>query len=144
MKKILFFTAVLLLFTFDAMALAQRMSVSASIANIRMGPGTKYDTIWQVERHYPIKVLKKSGQWLQFRDFEGDEGWIHKSLVAKTPTVITIKEKCNIRSGPGARFKVLGVVEKGIPFKVLKRKGAWFEVKHADGDGGWIYQTLVW
>ncbi len=144
MKKTLLFTAILLFFAFDAMALAQRMAVSGAIANIRMGPGTKYDIIWQAERYFPIKVVETSGAWFRFRDFEGDEGWIHKSLAAKTSTVITIKEKCNIRSGPGARFKVLGVVEKGIPFKVLKRKGAWIEVEHADGDGGWIYKTLVW
>ncbi len=144
MKKTLLFTAVLLLLTFDAMAFAQRLSITASIANVRMGPGTKHDIIWQVERHYPIKVVEKSGQWYRFRDFEGDEGWVHKSLVGKTPTVITIKEKCNVRSGPGARFKVLGVVDRGIPFKVLNRKGSWIEVKHADGDGGWIHKTLVW
>ncbi len=144
MKKTLLFTAVLLFFAFDGMALAQRMAVSASIGNVRVGPGTKYDIIWQVERNFPIKVVEKSGAWYRFRDFEGDEGWIHTSLVAKFASVVTIKENCNIRSGPGVRFTSLGVVDKGIPFKVLKRKGAWIEVEHADGDGGWIYKTLVW
>jgi SH3-like domain-containing protein len=34
--------------------------------------------------------------------------------------------------------------EKGVPFKVLQRKGKWLQIRHADGDKGWIHQKLVW
>ncbi len=95
-------------------AAAERLSVSAQIANIRSGPATTYDILWQVQKYYPILVLKKSGPWINFKDFEGDEGWIHRSLIQQTPTVITIKEKCNIRSGPGAQNRILFTVEKGM------------------------------
>ena len=123
---------------------AERLSVSAQIANIRSGPATTYDVLWQVQKHYPILVLKKSGSWINFKDFEGDEGWIHKSLLQKTPTVITIKEKCNVRSGPGIQNRILFSVEKGIPFRKIKQEGKWIHIEHADGDRGWIYHTLVW
>jgi SH3-like domain-containing protein len=125
-------------------AAAERLSVSAQIANIRSGPATSYDVLWQVQKYYPILVLKKSGPWINFKDFEGDEGWIHQSLVQKTPTVITIKEKCNVRSGPGTQNRILFSVEKGIPFRRIKREDRWIHIEHADGDRGWIYQTLVW
>ena len=100
----------------------ERLTVSASIANIRSGPGTNYDTLWQVNKYYPIKVIKKVGSWFQFVDFEGDKGWIYSALVRKIPSVITIKENCNIRSGPGAKYSVLFQTEKGVAFKVIKRK----------------------
>ncbi|MGD8882880.1 MAG: SH3 domain-containing protein, partial [Desulfobacterales bacterium] len=35
-------------------------------------------------------------------------------------------------------------VEKGIPFKVLKRENNWIHIEHADGDKGWIHKSLVW
>ncbi|MEA1968433.1 MAG: SH3 domain-containing protein, partial [Thermodesulfobacteriota bacterium] len=35
-------------------------------------------------------------------------------------------------------------VEKGVPFKVLQKKGNWMKIEHSDGDVGWIYKTLVW
>jgi SH3-like domain-containing protein len=123
---------------------AERLSVSAKIANIRSGPGTTFDVLWQVQKNYPILVLKKSGSWINFKDFESDEGWIHKSLIHKTPTVITIKERCNVRSGPGTQNSVLFSVEKGIPFQKIKKEGNWIHIEHADGDRGWIYHTLVW
>ena len=78
------------------------------------------------------------------KDFEGDKGWLHKSLVSKIPTVITKNDTCNIRSGPGTNHGVLFTVEKGIPFKVLKRKGSWINIEHSDGDKGWIHKALVW
>ncbi len=128
----------------SGVAMAERLAVSASVANIRSGPGTEYDIIWQVGKYHPIQIIKKSGTWYRFRDFEQDEGWIHKSLVSKIRTIITKKKKSNIRSGPGTRHKIVFTVEKGIPFRVIKRKGSWIIIEHADGDKGWIYEALVW
>ncbi len=134
----------ILLILFTGTAFAERFSVSSDTANIRSGPGTNHDILWKVEKYHPIFLLKKTGVWYHFRDFEGDEGWIHKSLVNKTSTVITKSATANIRSGPGTKNKILFTVEKGIPFKVLKRKGKWIRIRHADGDTGWIHKSLVW
>jgi SH3-like domain-containing protein len=125
-------------------ALAERLTVNSAIANIRSGPGTNYDILWNVEKNHPLYILEKSGNWYRFRDFEGDEAWIHKSLLEKMPAVITIKDKCNVRSGPGTNNKVLFTIEKGIPFKVLNKQGSWIQIEHADGDQGWIHKSLVW
>ena len=123
---------------------SERLTVSVSEANIRSGPGTNYDIIWKVGKYYPIKVIKRTGAWYLFVDFEGDEGWIENTLVRKIPAVITIKEDVNIRSGPGTKYSVAFQAEKGVAFKIIKRKGSWINVEHADGDKGWIYKALVW
>jgi SH3-like domain-containing protein len=136
--------SIVLLIIFSSIAIAERLTATSSIANIRSGPGTKYDILWKIGKYHPILVLKKSGNWYRFRDFEGDKGWIHKSLVRNIPSVITNKEKCNVRSGPGTKYKILFATEKGVPFKTLKRKGNWIHVQHADGDKGWIHKSLVW
>ena len=125
-------------------ALAERLSITAPVANIRSGPESKSEILWKVEKYHPIFVIKKSDSWYYFRDFEDDRGWIHKSLVSSVPSVITKKDLCNIRSGPSTKDKVLLSVEKGIPFKVLEKKGRWLHVEHTDGDRGWIFDALVW
>jgi SH3-like domain-containing protein len=125
-------------------ATAERLAVVAPTANIRSGPGTQYDILWKVEKYYPLLVIEKSESWYYFRDFEDDKGWVHQSLVEKVETVITNKDLCNIRSGPGTGEKILFTVEKGIPFKVLKRTDSWLNIEHADGDKGWIHNSLVW
>jgi len=140
----IFSISIVLVIIFSSTVFAERLSIASSIANIRSGPGTKHDVLWQVAKYHPILVLKKTGTWYHFRDFEDDKGWIHKSLVRKISTVITNKNKCNLRSGPGTKFKILFTTEKGVPFKILKRRDNWIHVQHADGDKGWIHKSLVW
>lgn len=140
-KKFLIFWVI---FLTAGTAFAERLAVSVPKANIRSGPGSEYEVIWNCEKYYPIDVLKKSGEWYRFKDFEGDEGWIHNSIVDDTRTVITKTEKSNIRSGPGTEFDIVFTVEKGVPFKVIEKKEDWLNIQHADGDKGWIFETLVW
>jgi SH3-like domain-containing protein len=139
-----FFLPVVLIVTTCGDALAERLTVKTSVANIRSGPGTEHDILWKVEQYHPLFIIGTSGSWYKFRDFEGDEGWIHQSLMDNIPSVVTIKKNCNVRSGPGTAFEIVFTVGKGIPFKVNKRKGNWIHIRHADGDRGWIYKTLVW
>ena len=134
----------LLIIVFTGVANAERLAVSAPVANIRSGPGTAHNVLWKVEQYFPVLVIQKSGEWYRFEDFEGDKGWVHQSLVGKIPAVITRNDTSNIRSGPGTNNPVLFSVEKGIPFKVLKRKDKWIQIEHADGDKGWIHRSLVW
>lgn len=141
---ILSLVLVISIFISSGTCLAERLAVTATVGNIRSGPGATHDILWQVEENYPLEIIKKSGKWYFFKDFENDEGWIHKSLVGKKASVVTKKEKCNIRSGPGTRFKVLFTVEKGVPFKVIRKEKNWLYIEHADGDQGWVHRSLVW
>ena len=140
-QSIIIFLVIMLL---AGTASAERLAVSAPVANIRSGPGTSHNVLWKVEKYFPLRVIEKSGEWYHFEDFEGDKGWVHQSLVSKISAVVTKNDECNIRSGPGTSNKIIFTVEKGIPFKVLKRKGSWIHIEHADGDKGWIHKSLIW
>lgn len=126
-------------------AWAERMSVDADKANIRSGPGTdKYDVLWEVERYHPVEVIRRQSDWVFFRDFEGDEGWIHATLLGKDVTVITCTDMVNIRAAPGTQHDVIFRAERGVPFQVLKRQDDWIQIRSADGDEGWIHKKMVW
>jgi len=144
-KKTLFIVFILLLLLAAASVVqAERLSVKTNIANVRSGPSTSDAVIWQVEKYHPLNVLRTQGDWCLFEDFEGDRGWIHRSLLVSAKSVIVKKNKCNVRSGPGTGNAIFFTVDKGVPFKVLEEKGKWLHVIHADGDKGWIYRSLVW
>jgi len=134
----------LLVWLVAATAMAERLTVTAAVANIRTGPGTGYDVGWKVERYHPIRVVEKRGVWYRFVDYAGDSAWVHRSLLGKVPAVITRKKLCNIRTGPGQNNAVSQTIEDGIPFKLLRKKGRWLHIEHADGDRGWIHNSLVW
>ncbi|MCD6292630.1 MAG: SH3 domain-containing protein [Deltaproteobacteria bacterium] len=146
-KSLLNVLLVTLLFSFVLLGsaqAAQRMSVKVGLANIRSEPRKSAEIAWQVTKYHPFQVVKKKGNWYQCKDFEGDSGWIYKTLLSSTATVITIKENCNVRSGPGSKNRILFIVDREVPLKVLKRQGRWLQIMHEDGDKGWIHASLVW
>jgi SH3-like domain-containing protein len=142
--RTLFIVAIVLIAFSGIASAAERLAVIGKIVNIRSGPGTKYDILCEAETFYPVILIEKSGNWYKVKDFEGDVGYIYKSLVGKVSSVITVKEKCNIRSGPGIEHDVLFISNRGVPFKVLDREGKWIHVQHAAGHEGWIHTSLVW
>jgi SH3-like domain-containing protein len=143
MKKIILL--ILLAFVLCAgTASAERLSVGFDKANVRSGPGTNYEILWSSGKYYPVDIIKTSGNWCQIRDFEGDTGWIHRSLLEEVPAVIVKGTIVNVRKGPGKDFEVLFQAEKGVSFKVLKRQKKWLKVEHADGEVGWIHESLAW
>ena len=122
---------------------AKMVSISKKKVNMRSGPGKKYDVIWEIEKDYPLMILKSRGKWLKVKDYENDEGWIYQPLTYKRPYLIVKNKKVNIRSGPGKGYKIIATAEKGEVFLKLKQKNSWVKVEQ-DGFTGWIHRNLLW
>jgi len=120
------------------------VSINADNVNMRSGPGDKYAVLWELGTGYPLKVLEHQGSWFKVEDFEGDEGWIYKTLVAREPHLIVKKRRVNMRSGPGDNYRVVGKANYGVVFKTLEVKNGWARVKHENGMIGWISRSLLW
>ena len=145
MRGIKIFVLVFSFLLFAAAAAGARMvSVKGRKVNLRAGPGTKYEVLWELGRGFPLKVIKRKGGWLKVRDFENDEGWLLARLVNRVPHMVVKRRRVNIRSGPGKRYRLVGKANYGVVFRTLKRKGAWVKVRHENGTTGWILRKLLW
>ncbi len=147
MKKILLsgLLAVMLAISFGTQALA--LCVSAPEANLRGGPGTKYEKRWLVFKYTALKKIAKRKGWYKVRDVDGDVHWIFGRLVTDRYRCAVVKvEKANVRTGPGTRFKksAMSPAIKYDSFKVIRRKGEWVKVMDEFGDKGWIHRKLLW
>lgn len=99
----------------------------------------------ELSKGYPLKIVKRQGDWVKIIDYEGDTGWVHASLVEKGSTVIVkAKNKINMRSGPSTKSKIVAEVYRGVVLAKIAKKGKWVKVKHDDGVVGWIYKPLLW
>ncbi|MFQ5916342.1 MAG: SH3 domain-containing protein [Nitrospiraceae bacterium] len=128
----------------EAPLTAEIVRVKVKLANIRSGPGTRFEKIWVVPRNYPYRVLKRQGKWLKVRDFEGFEDWIYGPLTDHKPAAVVKVNRANVRKGPGTNYPVLFRSDMGVPFLVLEKRGKWVKVRHADGERGWIFRKLLW
>jgi len=128
---------------------AYALCVKVPVANLRSGPGTKFDRIWKAFKYTPLEKITRRGQWYKVKDVDGDIQWIHRKLVTDRYRCAMVKvDKANIRRGPGTRFKTkpspLSPAMRYESFKVLKTKGSWVEVIDEFGDIGWIHRKLLW
>ncbi|MEN8232033.1 MAG: SH3 domain-containing protein [Thermodesulfobacteriota bacterium] len=117
--------------------------------NLRKGPSTQYPIIWELGKGFPLKVIGSKGKWLKVSDFESDVGWIYKNLVSRKPHLVVktnrnSRDRINIRSGPGTKYKIVGKAEYGVVFKTLERGAGWVKVRHEKGLTGWIKRSLLW
>lgn len=52
-------------------------------------------------------------------------------------------DNINLRSGPGAKYRVLWELGRGFPLEVLKRTGEWYRVRDFEGAIGWVHRDGV-
>jgi len=142
MKKGLLVLAGVLFLGSSAWA-AEYLSVARDGINIRSGPNTSADVLFELPMGYPVQVLSREGQWVKVVDYEGDKGYVFESLLSKTPTVIVKVAECNIRSGPSTQEAVVGNVTKDVVFQKVEQKGDWVKISHPQLTG-WVHKSLVW
>jgi uncharacterized protein YgiM (DUF1202 family) len=126
-------------------AIAQNMtSVKASTLNMRSGPGTHTEVLWELNRGYPLQILKRQAQWLQVKDFEGDIGWVARSLTGNVPHHVVKRPTANVRSGPGIQHRIIGKAEYGELMRTLEKRGRWVRVHREGKRSGWVARSSLW
>jgi SH3-like domain-containing protein len=140
------FTGACLLATISFPAWAQNMvSVQGNTVNMRSGPSTQNPILWELKRGYPLRVIRRQGNWLEVSDFENDRGWVARSLVGNTPHHVVKSRTANIRRGPGTQHAVVGQAEYGDVLRTREKRGGWIRVEHtATGTSGWVSGSLLW
>lgn len=141
--QIAFFFIATLMLTGQALG-AEFVSVSKDGVNIRSGPDTKSEILWEVFKGFPLQVIDRKGKWAQVVDFEGDKGWIYSPLLSKQKTVIIKVNTANMRVGAGKDYEILATVKYGVVFTPVEKEGDWVKVRHEDGTNGWVFDKLLW
>lgn len=122
---------------------AEFVSVVKDGVNLRSGPETTYEVLFQLPKGYPLKVLEQRGKWIKVSDYENDKGWIYAGLVSDTSYVIVKVKDGNVRSGPGTNYGKVGKVVRDVILKKLENEGVWLKIQHPELTG-WIHQQLIW
>jgi SH3-like domain-containing protein len=146
MKKGLMITCIVFcIFIFNNYSHA--LCVNVDEANLRGGPGTKYEKTWEVFKYMPFSKVSKKGDWYKVKDVDGDSHWIYTKLVTDKFKCAVVKvDKANVRRGPGTEHSksALSPALKYDSFKVLSTKSSWVNVVDEFGDKGWIFRKLLW
>ncbi|MDO9134724.1 MAG: SH3 domain-containing protein [Hydrogenophaga sp.] len=144
-RTLLLTTSLCLAALFNTAANAQSMvSVKGSTLNMREGPGTHTAVLWELKQGYPLQITERKGSWLRVRDFEGDTGWVARSLTGDTPHHVVKSKVANLRAGPGTQHRIVGRLEYGELLRTREKRADWVRVERSEGVSGWIAKRLLW
>lgn len=120
------------------------VSVRGEPVNMRAGPGTGSEVLWELGRGYPLQVLSRKGRWLQVRDYEGDRGWVARSLTQRVPHHVVKSRVANLRRGPGTGHRIIARLEYGEVLRTREKRADWVRVELVNGQTGWVTRRLLW
>ncbi|MCZ6763829.1 MAG: SH3 domain-containing protein [Alphaproteobacteria bacterium] len=122
-------------------------SVRSSEVNMRTGPGTRYPIDWVlVRRSQPVEIIDEHEAWRQIRDWQGDVGWVHRSMLRSLRTVIFTGAQ-SMRRRPEPQADPVAEIGAGVIAELLECAAAWCRVETRAQAGrfkGWVRIGALW
>jgi SH3-like domain-containing protein len=128
----------------NELPLPRYVSIKSPEANIRSGPGLRYPVHWViVKKAVPVEVIAEYENWRKIRDMEGEEGWVHRSMLANERTVSILHGTQTLYEDPKPDSSPVAFVEEGVYARLEKCNENWCRV-NADGHTGWVIRKAIW
>ncbi len=120
-------------------------SIGKDQVNIREQPNTNSPVLFIAPLGYPIKIVKESNGWVYFKDWQNNNGWVHKPLISNIDTAVIIVEKANIRSTSNTSGSVVANAEFGEIYTIQARAKNWVKLGYYESGAtvGWIRTDLI-
>lgn len=134
----------------SGLPLPRFVSLSSGEVNVRVGPSFGHKVKWTFRKEgLPVEVVREYGNWRQVRDSEGEEGWIHRSLLSGRRTALVTPwsgdtgETVAVRAEPNPGAPPTAYLEPLVLAAIDRCDGAWCAVS-GSGWRGLVPQRLLW
>ena len=124
---------------------AEGKSINKDQVNVRAQPSLTSPILFTAPLGYPIEIKEKKGDWFFLRDWQENDGWVHKSLVSDKNTAVILIEKANIRNDSTQKSRVTSTANQGEVYIILEKKRKWTKLGYFDTNEpvGWIRNDLI-
>ena len=122
------------------------VTLKTARTNGRAGPSFDHPIVWRYEQKgLPVEVIAESGNWRRVRDPEGDETWIHESMLegGRRAMVRALDGPATIWDAPDDAMRVVAFAEAGALLQLLACEGEWCRVR-SEGVAGWVKRQALW
>ncbi len=119
-------------------------SLRADKVHMRTGPGVRYPVEWvYVFRGMPVEILAEFENWRRVRDWQGSEGWVHRTMLSGRRTALITGGLQPLRSDPYSEASIFARIEEKVLVRILKCEKEWCRVE-TSGKRGWMRRSHVW
>lgn len=120
------------------------VSMKASEANIRRGPGLTHRIDWVFQhRGMPLRITAEFSNWRRVEDQDGVGGWVHYSLLSGTRTVRVLEPLVTMYSSASDSVRANAQIEGGAIARLMECEPDWCRIS-ADGYRGWVRKDVIW
>jgi SH3-like domain-containing protein len=129
----------------ESLPIPRFVSIKSSEANIRTGPNVRYPVKWVfVRKGEPVEVITEFEQWRKIRDKQGDDGWIHESMLSGKRQVILIGDKSHlIYKKADMTSPPLVKLEPEVRAELHGCHKEWCRIE-SSGYKGWVERKFLW
>ena len=123
------------------------VSLKNESTNVRRGPSSDHGVLYVYQRKgTPVEIVAEFEHWRRIRDSAGDEGWVYKSLLSGTRTILIAPWKTDIvvelRRRPQATAALVARLEPGVQGEVESCNGVWCAIS-TGGYDGFVSQNML-
>lgn len=119
-------------------------SLRANKVHLRTGPGVRYPVDWIfVQRSMPIEIVAEFENWRKVRDWQGTEGWVHRSMLSGKRMAVVKGGIQPLRYEPDPNAALTARVMEKVLGRILECKGEWCRIEIGK-QRGWMRRTHFW
>lgn len=122
--------------------------------NVRVGPGTRYEIAWNYTvSGVPVEIVQEFDTWRKIRDMDGEEGWVHQSLLSGSRAGIATPLLANgeviMHAGKSEDSPARARLAAGLRVTISECDGTWCNVSASQAGThqswvGWVRQAELW
>jgi uncharacterized protein YgiM (DUF1202 family) len=125
---------------------AERIAeVSATVVNVRTGPGVAYAAVTKAMRGSRLTVLGERDGWVKIVMPENESSWVSAEFIQKGGENIgtLTGDGVNVRQDPAASGQILGQLPLGYQVKIAEERTGWYRIKPLPGTVGWVSADFI-
>jgi SH3-like domain-containing protein len=118
-------------------------SLRYSAVNGRKGPSRDHEILWRYERFgMPVLIIKETRNWVQVRDADGDEVWVHARMLGETRYVLLLKDTLLRRKAQAASTS-RATLQRGVVAELGACDEHWCKIRAGKYEG-WVDRPSLW
>lgn len=121
------------------------VSLKSDKVFVRTGPAVRYPIKWVFKKQYwPVEIIQEFDTWRKIRDIDGEEGWIHQSLLSgKRTAIIREKDGAYLMKKLTAEARPIALLDHKVRVDIDKCESDWCLITAQDFKG-WIERKSLW
>ena len=121
------------------------VSLKSDNSNLRVGPSENYPVkLKYIVANMPVEIIDEYKNWRKIKDYEENEGWIHKNLIkGKRFTIVNTPYQEGLQVFIKPKGNNIGKIGKKNVLEVKTCLMNWCKIKYGKNTG-WVNKLNLW